>query len=710
MTPFFKHTVLFLLGFVPLFSYSQTKKTSAQPKAPSAPALSQKSAAKPDDHVMGIMAKGYEDAVALRWAPTNYTNWEHGKKLGYHVYRQEMVDGKKIGAEIQLTITPVRPVSEQEFKRYADTSEVAKKALFAIGSDTTRDASIQEAMKKKEGRNFGFTMSLVMANVYPLVARLSGMAYTDKTVEKGKTYYYEVRVADPVIGKKVNAWAYVTVGKQAPLPKPFSFTGKSIKRNAVLQWRTDFILFNYAYFDVYRSEDPETGFQKVNKLPYVGFVNRGEDTKTTKFQDTLPRIDKSYYYKIVGIDPFGDAGPWSETILIKAKQSIYFSPVITRAHSPNNKTVAIEWEHPKEDQKNILGYVIQRTDDPTQKRANLNKTLLSASTHSYEDKSPLAAGYYRVVTVGIADDSTYSLNYMVQLVDSLPPATPSDLIGTGDTNGVVTLRWKQNKEEDFYGYRVFRTFGRKDEYTRLTDFLKDTVFHDTISKKLGYKKAIYTLVALDGHFNPSKFSAPLEVKFPDLTPPGAPELTLYEVKPHAVRLNWMRSLSLDAIEHTLYRKGNLDYDWVKIASIPKGSKLDSLRQYTDTSAKPKMEYLYAMQATDDYGLKSPFSNIFKITALGDPYQPAITEWQAFVGTANNMIKLAWQYNLPGVDNFVIYRKSKEGKMQVLQTLPGTAREYYDKKVTPNSEYSYYIVANFIDWSHSKMSNALTVKY
>jgi len=413
----------------------------------------------------------------------------------------------------------------------------------------------------------------------------------------------------------------------------------------------------------------------------------------------------------VGVDPFGDHGPVSETGLIKAKQSIYYNPVIKKASSANNKTVTIEWHHPEEDKKHLKGFVVQRAFDPLAGYTNLNTTLIAHGHHRYEDKKPLAAGFYRIAAVGIAEDTTYSMNEMIQLVDSIPPSVPFGIVATGDTNGIVTLHWHPNKEEDFHGYRVFRTFKDQNEYTRVTPgFLLDTLCRDTISKKLGYKKVFYSIVAFDQHYNPSNFSPAMEVKFPDVTPPGAPKLVDFHVQPNKVAIKWNRSLSLDVVYHVLLRKGPLDYSWVAIDTIRPLTKLDSAHLFVDTSAVPKTDYLYAMQAVDDYGLKSELSNLLPITALGEPFKPMIKGVQAFVNTPTNMIKLVWQYDQPGVNTFVIYRKSKEGKMQMLQTLPPTAREHYDKNVQPDSEYSYYIMAHFNDWSQSKLSDALTVKY
>lgn len=697
-----KYFLVVILGFMSLCLLAQTKKPVGTASSSPSP--------KKADVKLGILLRPYDRSVTIRWAPTDYIAWEIGKKFGYHVYRQEVINGVKDGKEVKLTSSPIKPISIEEFKKYTDTSEVAKKAIFAINTDTATKETLQQALEKEKDRNFGFAMGLVMANVHPLVARLSGLSYTDETVQRGKEYYYEVKSADLASVNTIRAWGTAVPGQSYTMPQPFQFYGKAYKNIAVLQWRTDFMGFDYAYYDIYRSDNPDKNFKKVNKLPYVGFVSQEEQNKITKYQDTLPSIDKQYYYKIVGVNTFGDEGPSSEVIHVKAKQSLYRNPVITRAFSKDNKIVTIEWAHPMEEKKNVVGFFIQRTDDPLRGYSLLNKVPLPASATRYLDRKPLPAGFYRIITVGIADDSAYSLNEMVQLVDSIPPVVPTGLVGIADTNGIVKINWKRNTETDLEGYRVFRTFGKLTEFTRLTPgSIKDTFLIDTISMTLGHQKAIYKVVALDKHYNPSKYSVGLEVKMPDITPPSAPQLTSYDIKPYRIKIQWQNSLAIDLAEQHVLRKGEFDYDWKVIASI-KGAQLDSLKAYVDTTAKPGQSYTYALQAIDLAGLKSAYSKQWTFKAVGERYKPAVKQIAAYPSTANNMIKLAWEYDHVGINRFVLYRKSKEGKMEVLENLQGSAREYYDKRVKPDSEYSYYIMAHFTDWSQSYLSKPVVVKY
>ncbi|MBC7390206.1 MAG: fibronectin type III domain-containing protein, partial [Opitutaceae bacterium] len=90
--------------------------------------------------------------------------------------------------------------------------------------------------------------------------------------------------------------------------------------------------------------------------------------------------------------------------------------------------------------------------------------------------------------------------------------------------------------------------------------------------------------------------------------------------------------------------------------------------------------------------------------------PSVKDFKAIASVPNNMIKLSWQYNELAVKNFVLYRKTEGDKIHVLEVIPGTAREYYDKALKPATQYTYFLVAHFQDWKQSKMSDGVVVKY
>ena len=52
--------------------------------------------------------------------------------------------------------------------------------------------------------------------------------------------------------------------------------------------------------------------------------------------------------------------------------------------------------------------------------------------------------------------STTSYPTLIQAIDSIPPAVPTGLRAEVDSLGTVHLSWQSGKDEDLYGYRLYR--------------------------------------------------------------------------------------------------------------------------------------------------------------------------------------------------------------------------------------------------------------
>jgi len=119
---------------------------------------------------------------------------------------------------------------------------------------------------------------------------------------------------------------------------------------------------------------------------------------------------------------------------------------------------------------------------------------------------------------------------LVQPVDSIPPTSPTNVVGQIDSLGLVTLKWAANTEKDMLGYRVYRGNNRKEEYSQITvSPHQDTVYYDSVGVKNLNSTVYYQIIAVDQRFNMSKPSEILAVKKPDYIPPTQPVFSAYEV-------------------------------------------------------------------------------------------------------------------------------------------------------------------------------------
>src|SRR5688572_20572634 len=74
-----------------------------------------------------ILAKPKADGVWLRWAPMNVVSWQLGNKYGYSIERFTLqADGDlEPTSKIILTPSPIKPYSEEQFKKLPNLSDEA---------------------------------------------------------------------------------------------------------------------------------------------------------------------------------------------------------------------------------------------------------------------------------------------------------------------------------------------------------------------------------------------------------------------------------------------------------------------------------------------------------------------------------------------------------------------------------------------------------
>src|SRR5690606_26232345 len=142
-----------------------------------------------------------------------------------------------------------------------------------------------------------------------------------------------------------------------------------------------------------------------------------------------------------------------------------------------------------------------------------------------------------IVAVGKNGTESESYATLVQSIDSIPPNAPIGLFGIADTTEVIKLNWTRNSEGDLKGYRIFRSFDPKIEFSEVTKTtLKGEVYSDTIPVANLNKKIYYKLLAEDQRYNRSSFSEVLMIKIPDNIPPSPPLLKDYEVNTEGIRI------------------------------------------------------------------------------------------------------------------------------------------------------------------------------
>lgn len=649
----------------------------------------------------------------IKWLPSSSKVFMHGLEHGYNLYRADVLKsngGETLGEYSKLNTVPIKMWSETHLKGELEKDSALKAAIiFVAGSKELVERPVpkngQEAIERADGDDFLHLVGVFSAVSNNKVSEAIGLSFWDKTAEKNKKYLYKLE-----LNRKTDEVAYLLVNDFGR-----NFSEKVVGLNARilpdyvhLEWFNNGNR-NFPYYNIYRSEKRDKGYERLNEVPFIGLTgDANKDKKTTTFNDSITEYGKKYFYKIVGVNAFEVEGEFSDPVEIVTRYKLKSGPVITKT-TDDGQNITLNWAIDEVDKQFVNGYSVFRASNGAGPYLKVNDKMLSGNTFQFEDNTlKESSNYYVVSAYEESGDSVNSIMKAHLLLDSIPPTKPIIVKGVCDTNGIVTLSWKLNKEPDLVGYRVFMTYDLDREPVRvIPGHILDSVITDTLSLKRPYNKVYYRIAALDNHFNPSLPSDFMEVVLPDKNPPTNGSLTKYKVGMTGVEIEWQRSTAYDLKSMRLLRKSDEDFEFKVIAEFS-GDSLDVL-SFTDTTTKSFVTYQYTLESIDFAGLSSGYSDVFVIEQFDKRKIPSVKNLEALVNKENRMIKLNWDFAI-NATQFRVYRQSNDGDLRTYKYVDGRTREYYDKGLKPNTEYTYLIVAQLPGGYSSGYSNKVTVKY
>lgn len=668
-------------------------------------------------HSVYVIGRSYKDSIKLRWAPASPVAWHYANKYGYIVERYLIVkdhQALQIPEKVDLVKEPMKPLPLNEWEPYAETDDYAAISAQAIYGEsfeltTNKGSDLMQMINKSRDLEARYSFALFSADVSPKVAHLSGLMLTDKDVKQGEQYLYKVIAKVPQDIIKIDTgYVYIGTNENRPLPKPRDLNAYLADKSALVSWEHRFNDLFYVAYSLERSDDGKL-FKPVSDLPLINTRNDAEGTQDYMFRmDSLPENYKKYFYRVRGINSFGEYGPYSDTISGMGYKIFAANPAITSAKVMANQYVQINWEFPDSLNNLIKGFQVQRSGKDKGPYKDLQDTLLKTDERTFTDITNNPTNYYKVVAIDQRDEGHHSFPYIVLLIDSIPPKKPTGLVGEIDTTGIVTINWKQNVENDLLGYRVFRANNRSDEFSQITrDPISDNQSIDTINIRTLTKNVYYKISAVDQHFNPSEFSDILELKRPDKIPPVQPIFSSIESEENGIYLTWINSSSNDVSKHVLYRKSESDSLWnvIQLFDIT-----DSITAFRDTLTIPGTVYQYTMLAVDETGLESAPSKLVTMNAFVQKIRPKVHNMKYKVDRDNKLIYLTWEYGYTGVERFLIYRSMNEDPINLYDGVSVGEFEYEDKRLQPNNKYSYRLKVLYKDGTQSIFSDKIEINY
>lgn len=662
-----------------------------------------------------VIASVQKDNIILRWGTNEHTSWKYANQYGYMIERHTLVQkGKVLSKPIVIRITkePIKPQPIEAWEDLAKKEKYAAIAAQAIYGKTfemnVKNSPYLDIVNQVQEQETRFSFAMFCADQSLEIANKMGLKLSDKFIFSGERYLYKVFTLVPKTIMNIDTgYVFVDASEQQVLPVPYQFSAEFSDRSVLLSWDNRHQDIYSSYF-IERSSNDGASFERINEEPYLTSTPKALQKNDKIFMtDSLPENNKIYWYRLRGKSYFGDLGPSSEVLKGKGIPRPKALPVINTVKVINQTQAILKWEFPKEMNNEIAGFQLCVASSLALPLHNVGKLIPSDKREHVLDKLQNVA-YYGIKAIDLKGNEFASAPYLVQLKDSLPPAAPKNLKATIDTMGYVRLSWLRSLEPDIEGYRVYMANTVAEEFSQVTTSpSKDTIYSYKTSLNTLSEYIYFKIVAIDHHFNVSRFSNTISIARPDTIPPARPVISNCTAIDSAVIIQYIPSTSKDVIKHTLLRKSEGSDQWVRLVEHDTTNKSF---QYIDQGSDVKTTFYYTVEAQDysknvSYAVQPAFAKRFN-----NFKKPNIDKIFIEADRVNRAVVLSWQYLYPELSKIMIYRAEENQSLRLYKTLSANVNSFQDKAIKIGTTYRYILKANYTDGGVSPMSKEMTIKF
>jgi len=637
-------------------------------------------------------------SIKLRWSLSDPYAWKLANNYGYFIDRYTVLKNGELSpspTKTKLSTIPIKPKPLKEWEAICQTDDNAAIIAQGIyGEDFEISGSsnkFSNIINQSNSLTQRFTFSLMAAERSFNAACMAGLGWNDSTVKRGEKYLYKIYPNIPR-NKAVCDTALVYIGSDevTPLPKPIDVYAAYGDNSVLLSWDTKLLKSYYTTYIIERSEDGLL-FKSLSQLPFSTLNDEsGKDAGRAFYTDTI-KNGRTFSYRIKGISPFGQYGPPSEVVQGMGKTVMTFVPNINHTQVLNDSTALIGWEFPEEGSALVDHFELNRSANNADDSFTQVIARIDAKQREVRFSPLLPANYFTVSAVDVNGNKRSSFPYLVQAVDSIPPAVPSGLKANIDSIGTVSLQWTANKEPDLLGYAILRGNNRAEEPAIINSKPQtENIFQEKINLNTLNGKIYYSVMALDRRMNQSKACQPVEIIKPDRVPPSSPVLIDSKISDKGkTTLGWINSSSDDVVSHRLYRKTEQDTAWTTVATISDVK----IAQFEDTvSASEGTLLLYSLRAIDRSNNISEPSPVWKVIAHAKQQTGQLKNLRADMDRTNHSITISWKTSSTDIAEYTIYKAKNNEPFSTLQVIPGTRAFYTDTDLAVSNMYRYAVRA------------------
>lgn len=652
-----------------------------------------------------LLAKHHGDKVTLRWAPTDAKWWFYGIQQGYSVARRDVSDPYSEYVILQDSVLPWSPEMMEQWYVDHPEDEALILPLQTIHRDweNTRMESrdFEDLYERSLFFEQRFQTTILAADVYPIVANAAGLQFVDNSIEPDKVYSYRVRFN----------WggyheAYRVVQQWQIIDKPILHEVIEKEDAISISWDRKLHGQSYTAYYIERSVDGKE-FVRLNEHPFVhGVSNDIPDQTYILYTDQVENY-QLYYYRIIGIDPFGEESQPSEAVLAQGKDRTppkVAVPLVQVSESGGSNKVI--WNHDPLDE--LSQAVIYKKDYSEAPIIVFDSGLERDFRFEVEDNDVMEGMTdYFLVLVDTAGNYAQSTRASLYRKDKTPPGPPQNLQAEVDTSGRIILSWDQGPDNDVIGYYIFTADRAADNFIKLNQKKYPyRIYQDSVNMTLLTPKRFYKVAAIDKGGNIGAYSEILEVDRPDKIPPAPCLFYDYRVDSAGVFLGLIPSSSRDVASYRIYRKAESESEFKIIQTFDRNPP----QIFLDDKLAPDTKYIYKWIAVDNAQLESsPENSTLHITSFDTriTYRPELRLQAEEEGV---LVQIA--NTIPGSEYRIqIIRSYQGGKYRTVKTLEDV-NEYIDNmNMDPDSlpVVAYRAKVLYKDGKRSKFSEEVTLE-